>query len=203
MATNLETEIKLRVDDLPDMLDRLRRIGARDHGRVFEQNTLYDTPAHDFRKRGRLLRLRIERAKNARNGAKLTSKAPPERVKGEGRGKKPSNRHKERLEREVDVRDPGRTDRLLRSVGLRPSFRYEKYRTSFRLGDLHLDLDETPVGTFLELEGRPAAIDRVAKKLGYAPDDYIRRTYWDLYAADCRRKWKKPKDMVFGTKNRA
>lgn len=200
MATNLETEVKLRVDDLADLLRRLRQIGARDHGRVFEQNTLYDTPQHDFRRHSRLIRLRVETPKKGRRRAKLTSKAPSD---GKNRGGKPGEapRHKEKFEREAEVRDPARTDRLLRSSGLRPSFRYEKYRTSFRLGDLHLDLDETPVGIFLELEGRPTAIDRVAKKLGYTPADYIRRTYWDLYAADCRREGKKPKDMVFDTKN--
>lgn len=201
MATNLEVEVKLRVEDLSNLLRRLRGIGARDHGRVFEQNTIYDTPEHDFRRRGRLIRLRVETAKTGRRRAKLTSKAPSDGTNTSGKHGGPP-RHKERLEREAEVRDPVRTDRLLRSSGVRPSFRYEKYRTSFRLGDLHLDLDETPVGTFLELEGRPAAIDRVARKLGYAPADYIRRTYWDLYAADCRRKRKKPKDMVFGMKNR-
>jgi len=41
-------------------------------------------------------------------------------------------------------------------------FRYEKYRTTFRLPDsnawangLLIELDETPIGTFVELEGPP------------------------------------------------
>lgn len=200
MATNLETEIKLRVRNLPALIRRLRAIGARDHGRVFEENTLYDTPDADFRRRGRLIRLRIETSRNGHREAKLTSKAPPP-IANRSRGSRP--RHKERAEREVEVRDPARAARLLQAIGLRPSFRYEKYRTSFRLGGLHLDLDETPVGTFLELEGRPAAIDGAAQKLGYSPKDYIRGTYWDLYAADCRRHGRKPKNMIFTSKNRS
>ncbi len=202
MATNLEIEIKLRVDSTPDLLRRLRQIGARDHGRTFEENTLYDTPDEDFRRRGRLVRLRIETSRSGQRRAKLTSKAPPPEDRAKRRRSNSAPRHKEKLEREVDVRDPARVARLLKTIGLRPSFRYEKYRSSFRLAGVHLDLDETPVGTFLELEGRPVAIDRTARRLGYTPGDYIRGTYWDIYAADCRRRGRKPKNMLFSKKNR-
>ncbi len=186
---------------MQELARRLRRIGATNHGRVLEQNTLYDTPASDFRLRGRLVRLRVETSPSGKRRALMTSKAPapPEHAHAA------RSRYKERLEREVLVRDPIRADRLLRSLGLRPGFCYEKYRTSFRLrgrlAGLHLDLDETPVGVFLELEGRPAAIDRVARLLGFAPRDYIRGTYWDLNAAACRRKGRKPGNMLFARKN--
>ena len=55
-----EIEIKLPIGDIPALLGRLRRVGAVSHGRVFERNTLYDTPSSELRRRGRLLRLRIE-----------------------------------------------------------------------------------------------------------------------------------------------
>jgi adenylate cyclase, class 2 len=177
------------------MVRRLRQIGAADHGSLFEENTLYDTPDGALRHRGRLLRLRIEISANGRRRGVLTSKALVSPVRGRSPRRVP--RHKERLEREVIVRDPRRVRRLLTAVGLRPSFCYEKYRTSFRVSCLHLDLDETPVGNFLELEGCPAAIDRVARALGYFPRDYIRGTYWDLYAADCRKRGRPLKNMVF------
>lgn len=202
MATKLETEIKLPVDDLPGLLRRLSRIGARDHGRVFEQNTIYDTPGRDFQRQDRLLRLRIETVRDGRRQATLTSKSSPNRQEADRKTKKSTQRHKEKIEREAEVCEPALTARLLEKVGLRPSFRYEKYRTSFRLNDLHLDLDETPIATFLEIEGRPAAIDRAARELGYTPADYIRGTYWDLYVADCRRTGQKTKNMIFSPKNR-
>jgi adenylate cyclase class 2 len=199
--TNREIEVKLPVDDVRELVRHLRRIGARNHGRVLEQNTLYDTRASDFRLRGRLVRLRVEISPRGTRRALMTSKAPALL----GRLGAARSRYKERLEREVLVRDPIRADRLLRSLGLRPGFRYEKYRTSFRLRGrltgLHLDLDETPVGVFLELEGQPAAIDRVARLLGFAPRDYIRGTYWDLNAAACRRTGRKPGNMLFARKN--
>lgn len=199
--TNREIEIKLPVKDVRALIQRLRGLGAASRGRVFEQNTLYDTPDSDFRRSGRMLRIRTEtpiRAGCSRLGSRsrsvITSKAPPV---ASGRGKP---KYKERLEREAVVEHPGSWPKILRSLGFRQGFRYEKFRTSFRLPGLHLDLDETPAGTFLELEGQPKAIDRVAKLLGYSLHDYLRATYWDVYAADCRRRGVRPKNMVFDKK---
>lgn len=201
--TNREIEIKLRIKDQQRLKQRLAKIGAKPSQRHFEENTLYDTPNGLLRTAGRLLRLRIETANHGRARAVLTSKAPAPETPGSARKEaKSASKHKEKLEREVDVRDPAKTDRLLRAMGLNPSFRYEKYRTRFKLGSLHLDLDETPVGIFLELEGQPQAIDRTAKALGYSDRDYIRGTYWALFVADRRRCGSKAKNMLFTHKNR-
>lgn len=195
--TNREVEIKLPVKNLPDIIAGLRQIGAVSHGRAFEANTLYDTSGCDFRCRDRLLRVRIETGPNLRRTI-LTAKAPvPKNVNSR---RKTAARHKEKLEREVTVRDPKQADRLMRAAGLSPTFRYEKYRTSFRLGRLHLDLDETPLGNFLELEGRPGEIDPVARRLGYSTHDYILGSYWDIYAADCPRRGRPIRNMVFSHK---
>lgn len=202
-STKREIEIKLRIDDLSKTLTDLRGLGAKPRGRVFERNTIYDTPDRDLYSRGRLLRLRVETpaptAKYAGGGRRaiLTSKSSPLVVGAPGSRR---GRYKERLEREAPVRDERLWPEILHSLGFRPGFRYEKYRISFRLPGLHLDLDETPVGTFLELEGAPKAIDRVARALGFSLRDYIRGTYWDLYAEYCRRRGRALRDMVLLTK---
>lgn len=202
--TNREIEIKLRVSDLRGTIRAVQALGAVSRGRVFESNTLYDTPHSDLRRRGRLLRVRTESSAPGTSRIHgptvqrvvLTAKAPPRQFRAT---KTP--RYKERAEREVFARYDARDwPSALAAIGLQPAFRYEKYRTSFRLRGLHLDLDETPVGTFLELEGHPAAIDRVARALGYHPSAYIRGTYWDVYAADCRRRGRPIKNMVFPAK---
>ena len=126
----------------------------------------------------------------------LTSKAPPQPQ----RNNRPS-RYKIRAEREQVASISSRQcAKALTSLGFRPAFRYDKFRTTFRLQDLHLDLDETPAGVYLELEGTPKAIDRAAKALGFAKDQYLRATYWDLYVAACRRRGTKPKNMLFSAK---
>jgi adenylate cyclase, class 2 len=202
--TNREVEIKLRVTDVQRMLRKLRSLGARYGGRVLEQNTLYDTPDSDFRNRGRLLRVRVEtpapepdvvplpRARKIPpTRTILTAKAPARRTSAG------PLRYKEKLERELIVSTPRRCHQILRALGLRPGFRYEKFRTTFRLARLALELDETPAGAFLELEGQPLAIDRAARALGFTPRDYYRATYWDVYAAECRRLGRTPRNMLF------
>jgi adenylate cyclase, class 2 len=192
--THREIEVKIPVADLPGTLAKLRKLGAVSEGRVFERNTLYDTPGGDLRRSGRLLRLRTEApapARGLRGGsskAVITSKVPA-LVRG--------SRYKEKLEREVQVRSAAKWPARLRALGFRPGFRYEKYRAAFRLASLHLDLDETPIGEFLELEGRPGEIDRAARALGFSPRDYIRGTYWDLFQAWRRGRARFRKNMTF------
>jgi adenylate cyclase class 2 len=199
MPSRPETEIKLPVPDLTALVERLRKLRARCLGRVREQNTLFDTPASDIRLRHSLLRLRIETPASSSllpagpARAWLTHKRPvPRPISGSH-----ASRYKRTLESEIAVSPRANWARLFHAIGFRPGFRYEKFRTCFRLRSLHLDLDETPVGTFLELEGAPRQIDRVARSLGFTPDHYIRATYWDLYAADARRRGKTPRHMLF------
>lgn len=198
-ATNREIEIKLPVQDIQAVVNKLKAIGAINQGRVFERNTLYDTLDSDLRQSGRLLRIRLEKparsewSQAGQEKSTVTAKSPPE--------SRTNPQYKERLEREVVIPDSERWDGTLHSLGFRPGFVYEKFRTSFHLPrlspQLHLDLDETPAGTFLEVEGSPEVIDRVAKALGFGLRDYFRGTYWDIYVADCRKRGVVPKNMVF------
>ena len=198
--TYREIEVKLPVSDVPNLLRVLRKLGARTGHRVLERNVLFDTPQSDLRRQGRLLRVRIESpAANmafpgGENRVVLTSKAPAP----DGPARKGSH-YKEKLERERSVTNPREFQAALQSLGFVPGFRYEKYRTTFRYLALHLSLDETPVGIFIELEGSPRAIDSVARSLGYSPRDYVKSTYWDLYSADCRRRGVRASDMLLQT----
>jgi len=200
--TKPEIEIKLRIKNIPEILRKIKSLSAQSQTRVQEQNTLYDTPQSDLHRRDMLLRLRIEipAPHNTRSTRRerviLTSKAPPHRLPA----KKPP-RYKIRGEREQVVAHSSRQwAATLTTLGFRPAFRYDKFRTTFRLPNLHLDLDETPAGTFLELEGEPQAIDHAAKALGFSEQAYLRATYWDLYVADCRRRGITPKNMLFRAK---
>jgi adenylate cyclase, class 2 len=199
--TSPEIEIKLRVTNIDEILLKIKNLRATRQPRVREQNTLYDTPQSHLRRRKMLLRLRIETpaAHDARSTSNkerviLTVKAPPPT--------QPKTPHYKILaEREQPVPLSSRQyAKALTSLGFRPAFRYDKFRTAFRLPNLHLDLDETPAGTYLELEGHPTAIDRAAKALGFTKSAYLRATYWDLYVALFRRRRTKPKNMLFAAK---
>jgi adenylate cyclase class IV len=116
--------------------------------------------------------------------------------------------HKVRDEIQAQVTDSANLVKIFEGLGMRGWFRYEKYRTTYQLPaakswarDLLIEVDETPIGTFVELEGPPATIDRAATELGYSKRDYILTNYLSLYAEDCRRKGQQPQNMLFPNKN--
>lgn len=216
-----ETEVKLRVADRPALLRRLARLRATYYGRVHEMNTLYDTLDGALKRAGRLLRIRVEHpadgaAERAEDGALKLAKVSNPRWDGQGalltfkgptRGEEPGHfrgagRYKIREEREIRVEDEAALARILGALGLRPSFRYEKYRSTYRLPRLSgvtLELDETPIGDFLEAEGSRGAIDRSAALLGYQPADYITKSYGQLFLDSKRGRIGSagPRDMLF------
>ncbi|NDQ58658.1 MAG: class IV adenylate cyclase [Acidipila sp.] len=194
-----EIEIKLRIDDVAALKRKLNALGARLLHRVHESNTVFDIARHRLRKTGQLLRLRIESGAGFRDGsprstsrAVLTYKHPVRRH--------PGTRYKIRKEVELSVGDPAALGQIFMSLGLQPSFRYEKYRTTYGLPNLQpvlVELDETPIGVFLELEGAPRSIDRASRLLGFTPDDYLVSSYATLYFQFCRRHRIPATDMLF------
>ncbi len=113
-------------------------------------------------------------------------------------------RHKVREEIEVEVAAAATLAKIFHGLGLKGWFRYEKYRTTYALpasarwaSGLLIELDETPIGSFVELEGAPEAIDRAAISLGFSPKDYVLKNYLQLHIEDCRRRGQEPHDMVF------
>ena len=211
-----ETEIKLRITDVPAFHRELKRMGARPASpgtsRVHEENVIFDTPQGGLARHGQLLRIRTEtpevRGKSKKSAPKqrvvLTFKQPmtrPAVAETEGRSDGP---YKVRDEIEVEVAESGNLARIFEGLGMNGWFRYEKYRTTFRLPaskawakGLLIELDETPIGTFVELEGPAEAIDRAAEELGYSKRDYVLKNYLRLYMEECRRRGEEPRHMLF------
>ena len=185
-----ETEIKLLAHDRKQLRKRLAQLAFKVFkARHFESNHLFDFPDLRLRKSGCLLRLRF-----AGGECLLTFKGPPLRTR----------RYGSRREIETRVEDGALLQEVLKSLGLKSVFVYEKYRTIFAGGNragLHgsplVAYDETPIGNYLELEGPEKWIDKVATRLGYSPRDYITSTYLALYIQKCREEHRKPGNMVF------
>jgi adenylate cyclase class 2 len=178
-----EIEIKLAFDSPSAAREQLVRVGAIESvGRAFEDNACFDREDHPLHRAKRLLRLR-----RVGDRSWLTYKAP---IPGE-------HRHKVRIEHETSVADPDAMDSILEGVGFSPSYRYQKYRTEFTVDDLHVCLDETPLGCFVELEGEPASIDRIAGRLGFSPENYIRDSYQDLHESAIKERGGDPTRLVF------
>jgi adenylate cyclase class 2 len=174
----LEIEIKVRIGPPPVWREKLAALGAREEfPRELERNLVFDTPESVLKERGVLLRLRGVGKRSV-----LTMKEP-------ARG---GSAYKVRRETEADVSGFAAMEAILRGIGFCPFFAYEKFREVVRLGDVLIMIDETPIGNFLEIEGKPAAIDNVAALLGFSPADYITDSYYRLFLASGRSG-----DMVF------
>jgi adenylate cyclase class 2 len=222
-----EIEIKLRVGDLKAFLRALKKLGAKPTSpRTHELNLIFDTPDGGLAKHGQLLRIRTEtpaggapgagakrvaaknkkntRAKKAARRTLLTFKSPPESLAIGQIAYVEEQRYKVREEIELELTDGASLQRIFEGLGLQGWFRYEKLRTAYRLPartgwakGLVIDVDETPIGTFVELEGPGEAIDRAARALGFTPRDYVLKNYLALYLDECKRRNVPMENMVF------
>ena len=86
---------------------------------------------------------------------------------------------------------------LLDAVGFKPVFRYQKFREVWRLSDVEIVLDRTPIGEYFEIEGPIDLIRSISSELGMNMDQAIRQTYADLYRQARRTRNDLPENMVF------
>jgi adenylate cyclase class 2 len=183
MGTHMEGEVKLRFPDADAARAAVGRAGATPlRGRRLQDDRLLDTPDETLRKRQCVLRVRIEPAQSA-----ITFKGPvqPSVVKL-------------REELETAVVDGLVALRIVESLGYRVWFRYQKHREEFTWGgDVVIAVDETPVGTFVEIEGREDRIAETAAALGRGPSDYILDSYRGLYISHCKARGIQPAHMTF------
>ena len=168
-SSSRETEIKLRVASAEEARARLTRLGAAlATERHLEDNVLYDDAAGSWRLGGRVLRLR-----RAAGTAVVTYKGPGTIA----------DDVKSREELEVVVSSAEVCERIFSGLGLLKRFRYQKYRAVYRLEGALVFVDETPVGTFLEVEGSAAGIHDAAAALGFSREDYVFESYPVLFLA--------------------
>jgi adenylate cyclase class 2 len=186
MANSTETEIKLQVNNLSEVQQKLESYGYQvSQPRTFEADTLFDTGDRRLYHSGMLLRLR-----QAGSRSVVTWKGPE--IPGP---------HKSRPERETSVDSLETFAYILDQIGFKPAFRYEKFRAEMKKPgvDATVTLDETPIGNFVELEGPPVWIDETAKLLGFQPELYIKESYGALYRRWCRNIGVEPSHMVFSS----
>jgi adenylate cyclase class 2 len=186
MPTTFESEVKLACDDL----DRLRRAGFELHvvePRHFEDNWLLDSPDQTLLRHGEALRVRSAKGKGwiTYKGAVRENDSPV----------------KVREEIEVETNAPERAVELFERLGFHRSFRYQKYRTVYRAASdgcqLHVVLDETPMGRFIEIEGDEAAVVQVMEAAGFSSGDVVRQSYPELQALRCRERGVPVEDLIF------
>ncbi|MCP4219732.1 MAG: class IV adenylate cyclase [bacterium] len=168
---NLEIEIKLKVRDLPKLREQISALGFRVlEPRSLEFNIVFDTPSKKLKKRKHLLRIRRKDNQNI-----LTVKRPTSYKSAVAK------QYKIREELEVTFSDFETLKTMISALGFEPVFIYEKYRETLSRENIHLMIDETPIGTYLEIEGEVHEIDDIAAQLGYGTEDYITANYRKLF----------------------
>jgi adenylate cyclase class 2 len=174
---NSEIELKFPVPDPEALQTRLPQLGFQLlTPRTFEHNTLYDTPNRDLRARRQILRLR-----QYGDIYTLTHKRLPDE-----QAPVDTTRYKIRIETETTISDRDAMAEIFQQLGYSPAFTYEKYRTEWSHAadtgiTAHLVLDETPIGTYAELEGPTAWIDQTLVALNIDPATCLTDSYGKLF----------------------
>ena len=178
----LEREIKLRFDSPEAARAAVLRAGATPlRGRRLQEDCLLDTPDDLLHQRRSVLRIRMESGRSF-----LTFKGPVQ----------PSSM-KLREELETMVGDGALVLRVFEELGFHIWFRYQKYREEFALEDTIIAVDETPVGTFIEVEGGERGVATVAAAFGRGPSDYLLDSYRRLFQRHCEERGLPATDMLF------
>jgi len=178
----LEREVKLRFDSPEQARALILAAGATPlRCRRLQEDALLDTEDETLRRRRCVLRIRTEAGKSL-----LTFKGPVQ-----------PSRMKVRDEFETVVSDGEVLQRVLEELGLHVWFRYEKYREEYAAEDVTIALDETPVGTYVEIEGGEQAILTMTEALGRTAADFILDSYRGLFIQHRQKHGIGNTNMVF------
>jgi adenylate cyclase class 2 len=178
----LEREVKLRFETPEDARAAILAAGATPlRCRRLQEDVLLDTEDETLRRRRCVLRIRTEAGKSL-----LTFKGPVQ-----------PGTMKIRDEYETVVADGEVLKRVFEELGLHVWFRYEKYREEFTASDVTIALDETPVGTFVEIEGGEEGILEMTRALGRSAADFILDSYRGLFIQHREKHGFSSANMVF------
>lgn len=182
MTSILEREIKLKFAGPEEARAAILASGATLlRSRRLQEDCLLDSDDETLRRQRCVLRIRMEGGRSL-----ITLKGPVQ----------PSSM-KVREELETVVADGELLLKIFEQMGFHVWFRYQKFREEFASADVIVAVDETPVGTYVEIEGTEQGIRDMAAALSRTPDQYVRDSYRGLFVRYCQDHGLPPGDMVF------
>ena len=154
-----EVEVKILEVNVPETIKKIVALGAE---KVYEgpvDAVYFDFPNNILQNERKLLRLR-----KLRDKAELTFK-----------DKKGKDKAKIADEEEVSVSDFETMRKMFKGMGLKEFRSYTKHRVSYKLNNIHFELDTIPeIPTFLEIEA--TSVEKVyefVEKLGFKKEDAL------------------------------
>jgi adenylate cyclase, class 2 len=177
-----EIEVKFALKDRDAILRKIIDAGGtRLYPETFEDNIVLDRRG-ELRTRGCLLRIR-KFGKYV-----LATYKGPMAIEGGIKSREEVQTGLESFEKAIQLFD---------ALGFKPTFRYQKYREVWRVRDVEVVLDRTPIGDYFEIEGAIDTIRSLSAELGMNMDDAIRHSYADLYRQQRRTRADLGENMVF------
>ena len=155
----MQKEIETRFLDIDkdDLVKKLTLLGAIDRGEEKLEEIIFHAADMSWVGKNKFVRLRKTKGK-----IKLTYK--------ENRGQTVDSAR----EIEFDVSDIDKCSELLNKVGLESIRRLEKYRHTFKLGDVTIDIDSWPkIPAYVELEG--PSVESLEETCGKLDMDWKKR----------------------------
>ena len=177
-----EIEVKFPLRDRNELIQKLHGAGGqRLYPETFEDNIVLDRRG-ELKTKGALLRVR-----KFGKYSIATYKGPMSMEGG----------IKTRDEVQTGVESFELAIKLFEVLGYKPVFRYQKFREVWRVKDVEVVLDRTPIGEYFEIEGPVDLIRELSSTLGMSMDQAIRATYADLYRLARRTRGDLPENMIF------
>lgn len=182
---NRELEAKIPVRDTAAVEAAVIAAGGEcTQPTILERNLRFDDGARSLSRTHRVLRLRD-------NGGEYILTYKADKVNESGIA------DREEIETTVGSLDQVRL--IFERLGFRVWFIYEKYRAVYHLNGTDVMLDHTPIGDYVEIEGRgEAEIRSTAELLGLDWDSRTARSYHALFLEWKERTGSAALNMTFG-----
>src|SRR5436189_3506517 len=156
MAT--EIEVKFVLKDRAELVSKLHEIGGqRLYPETFEDNIVLDRRG-DLKTRGSLLRVRKF------GKYSIATYKGPMSIEGGVKSREEVQTGVESFELAIQLFD---------ALGYKPVFRYQKFREVWRIKDVEVVIDRTPMGEYFEIEGPIDLIRTLPAELGMAMEHAI------------------------------
>ena len=191
----VEIEAKLKVNDLSEVRERLKKAGATHVGEVMETNTFFDTDDRSLLEADQGLRLRMKRPKSGDT---------PETFTITYKGPRQQGPLKSRDEFELGVSSGKDAIALLDRLGFHTVLTFEKKRETWKLEGCLVELDELPhLGAYVEIEGpKEDAIMKVREMLRLSDRPLVRASYIALLMTHLQEQGKSTRVVSFSSADR-
>ena len=172
-ACMYEVEAKYKIDEFSALISKLDALEADFLGKFEQTDTFFDRETGEIKHSG--CGLRIRRQVVLTRGSEALHDEDIVTFKG---AVLENCQAKKRAEYETQVDDADALERIFAGLGYRPVVVIQKHRSSYRLGDARVELDELPlIGRFVEIEAPSAErVCEVTKMLGITAE-HCKRSY--------------------------